>query len=364
MDHIEIENLINIVSYGATEMFCQIDNKSHLFILHSPTQQDKYRSTQIYNKEFSKAILNGLKKDDELLQEYINANLWTVEKNQKIETIKKDIHKIKRGLLDFLFQKEKLQRIKQYLRKLEFELITILDEKQKLISGSANNHALMCQQRFIISRVVRTENNEMVWPTHKDFEDEKNLNFINELTLSFFQTSKISVSKIRELARSNTWRSTWSVAKSISNLFEHSITRWSSNQSDLVYWSQIYDMVYESYERPKQEIVEDDDLLDSWLIRQNEKSQSDSKSGLDHGESKHQFKKQGRQEQFVMADKEGAKEIYSMNNPGDRQKIIKKQSIIQNKGSVKEQDMPDSQMEMKLIAADQRKAKIKDVRKR
>ena len=169
---------------------------------------------------------------------------------------------------------------------------------------------------------------------------------------------------MRELARSNIWRSTWSVSKSISNLFDYSITRWSNNQSDLVYWSQIYDMVYESHERPKQEIIEDDDLLDSWLIRQNEKQQSDSKPGSNYGESKHQFKKQGRQEQFVMSDKGGAPEVYSMNNPGDRQKIIKKQSIISKEGSVKEQEMPDSKMEMKLIAAGQRKAKIKDVRKR
>ncbi len=364
MDYIEIENIINTIIYGKIEILIPIDSKS-FFILHSPTSQDKYRSTQIYHKEFNNAISKGLKDDNRILNDHINiTGQWSLEKNNKLELLKKQIHTVRKGLLDLLFQRDRLQKAKQYLRTLEHSLILMLNEKQKLLSNSANSYAIMCQQRYMISRITHKEDGKPFWATYLDFGNCQNIDLINKLTNVFFKTSRINTSIIREIARSNNWRSTWSVAKSISNLFDNSITSWSQNQSDLVYWSQVYDMVYESYDRPKQEIIEDDDLLDSWLIRQDEKTQNKPNSGPDTKESKHKFKNEGRKEQFIMSDLDGAKDVYEMNDVNDRKLIVGKQNLISKQGSIKEQHMPDSKREIQSIAVKQRKAKIKDVRKR
>jgi hypothetical protein len=124
----------------------------------------------------------------------------------------------------------------------------------------------------------------------------------------------------------------------------------------LAYWSTIYDSVHEAYEKPSKEIIADDDLLDSWFIRQGEKSENKKQTN-----STTQSRKGGRNEEFIMADREGAKQIYNMNDPGSRIKIKARQKLLKEKGTIREQDMPDSQREMREQLTGMQKNHVKNI---
>src|SRR5690606_37527210 len=111
--------------------------------------------------------------------------------------------------------------------------------------------------------------------------------------------------------------------------FRRPPTEWSYNQNELSRWSYIYDIVFESMDRPSEQVVEDDDLMDSWLIRQSErvasqtkKRESESVLGQAGGG------KNGRNEMFVVADAKGAQRVYDLNDPSARGLVKQTQQFV------------------------------------
>jgi len=361
MDHFQIEKLIDFISCDKIITEQILSNGSLIeLILYNPSAIDKKRSFLIYEKEYNKAIEMGLLTEEELKIFFIENELWSIEKEVRIETIRSDINKITKGLLGLIFQKNKLNTAKLMLRKAEKELMNLIIEKNILLKNSAENYGLSQKQKYIISRIVHNENEEKFWRSTCDFENEQNITLINKLCSLFFEESRLSNKIIREIARSYQWKTIWCISKNSGNLFNELPISWTENQVNLAYWSHVYDMVMESYERPSMDIVKDDDLLDSWLINQNDKIEDKCRGNkIDNVKNK----KNGRQEVFVFADKDGAKDVYKLNDGLNRLKIQAKQKMIDSKGNVKEQNLPDSQIEMRELLANQIKNKMGDIRK-
>lgn len=355
MDHFQKERIINHISWGHT--ICESDN----LILRPLTIQEKSISSSIYEKEYGNAINSEIMKEEELLCYLIENKEWSIENENKINQIKGDIKKIVRGLLDLVFQKNKLNVAKLMLRKAEKCLTELITEKNSLLINNAESYASLKQQRFIISKVANQEDGSLFWENDEEFNNFTDLELINRLTNIFFVQSRISTSIIRELARTQPWRNIWLASKGVGNLFNKVPLELTDNQLELISWSQAYDNVYESYERPSQEIIEDDDLLDSWFMRQSEKIEERcKKEGIDNLVKN---KKSGKQEVFIIADKDGAKNVYGLNDNLSRLRIQAKQRVIDSKGIIKDQNLPDNQMEMREQLANQLREKMGNIRK-
>jgi len=298
----------------------------------------------------------GLSSETEILKNLIILGQWEQKTEIQIEGLRKDIYTIRHRLLDFLFNKTKLEKTRSLLRRAENALMERLHNRYELLQNSAEAHALMCQQRYLISCITERENGNLFWATKKDFENYGDIKLVTELCDFFFIKSRIPTKIIRELARSYQWRIYWEIAKNTNNLFDGPILLWSHNQRELAYWSIIYDSIFNAYERPSVEIIEDDDLLDSWLIRQGEKNSKGTQI-----DKTIKSQKAGRSEEFIMADREGAKHVYDMNDPTTRARIKARQKILHQKGVVMEQDMPDSRNEIKQQLMTKRKQHIKNI---
>jgi len=358
MDHFKKERIISQISWGRL-----LFPKNKNIILYPPTCEDKAIASLIYDEEYKKSIKLGMMPEDELLLFMIDNNKWSVNKESKIQGIKDDIYKITRGLLDLVFNNDKLQKAKLMLRKAETALIELLNEKNNLLSNSAENYAMLTQQRYIIGKITKYSNGDMFWSDINNFYEYTNVELINDLSDLFFCKSRFSTKAIREIARSQPWRNVWLCAKITGNPFNIPHVEWTNNQLDLVNWSQTYDIAYDAYERPSKEVIDDDDLLDSWFIRQSEKIENKSKKDS-VGSHITNSKKAGRQETFIMSDPEGSKKIYGANDIQSRNLIRAKQSVINKEGCLREQDAPDSQIEMRTLLNNQIKEKVKDIRRR
>ncbi len=357
MDIATKERLISKINWGYIQVTVIIQDEGLVsLLLHPPTPKEQAQSALVYSTEFQRSILVGLPTENKILENLIIINRWSQNKEIEIEGLKKDIHTIRRGLLDFLFNTTKLENARSLLRRAEKALIERLNNKHILLQNSAEAQAEICQQRYLIGQITETENGEKLWPTTKEFDECQDNELITQLCESFFQKSRISISLIRELARSQQWRTYWDIAKNTNDLFDHSVSSWSLNQRELAYWSTIYDSVYGALERPSREIIEDDDLLDSWFIRQGEKI--DSKVQTDIAPKSN---KPGRNEEFIMADRDGAKRIYNMNDPKVRAQIKAKQKLLGQHGVIREQDMPDSQREMRQQFVEKQRSHVKDI---
>ena len=335
-------------------------NKTHLSLfLHPPTPKEHAKSVAVYSSEYQLAISEGLLNEQDTIENMIAIGKWSNQTDIEIDGLKKDIHKIRRGLLDFLFNKTKLEKVRKLLRSAESALLKRLARRHNLLQQSAEIHALTCQQRYLVRYVTKNEDGSLFWKTDKDFDDSNDMNTIIQLCELIFLRSHLSTEVIRELARSQQWKMFWEISKNTNDLFEGPVTSWSWNQIELAYWSTIYDSVNEAYERPSREVIDDDDLLDSWFIRQSEKNNAKANNTVSS-----QPNKSGRNEEFIMSDKEGAKQVYNMNDPMSRAKIKARQKILHQKGVIREQDMPDSQGEMRQQLANKQISRVKDITRR
>jgi len=153
--------------------------------------------------------------------------------------------------------------------------------------------------------------------------------------------------KIRLLAHNEPWRSIWVASKKSGNLLSRPMTEMTDYQRILISWSLIYDSVYESSDCPSDETINNDDLLDSWLMKQSEKR----KKELSKGDSSFTTSEKilGAGEISIMVDsEEDAKRVYEMNDVTSQQLVKKRQDLIKDKGSVIEGHMPDTKIDLQL----------------
>jgi len=360
MDSAAKERLVAKISWGyiPTTVSTQ-DGKLVSFLLRSPTPKEQAQAAMTYSTELQRAVFIGLPREKNILENLITLGQWSSKKEEEIEGLQKDIRTIRRGLLDFLFNRTKLEKARSLLRRAEEALVERCVNRHNLLTNSAESHAEICQQRYLIGQITEDENSKRFWSTTQEFNDCQDIELITQLCESFFQKSRVPIVLIRELARSQQWRPYWEITKNTNDLFENSVVSWSLNQRELAYWSTIYDSVYGAYERPSSDIIEDDDLLDSWFIRQGDKIDNKSqKSGAP------QSNKPGKNESFIMSDEEGAKRVYSMNDPGSRAQIKARQKVLNEHGVVKEQNMPDSQREMRQQLVSMQRKHVKDIGRR
>ena len=113
------------------------------------------------------------------------------------------------------------------------------------------------------------------WPSFEAMENETDgdsISFIEELiTLHLACLTDMGEKDIRAIARSSICRMRWNAFKdTCTELFGHTSQDMSNDQFMLVYWSQMYDSVYESYERPPDDVINNDEALDKWLLEESE----------------------------------------------------------------------------------------------
>lgn len=357
MDAAAKERLIARIVWGYIPVTAGTqDGQLISLLLHPPTPKEQAQAALVYSVERQRAAIIGLPPEKELLQNLIVLGQWSPEKEAEIENIQKDIETIRRGLIDLIFNVTKLNKAKSLLRRAEKALIERLEKRHLLLQNSAEAHAEICRQRYLIGKITETIDEDRFWDTQEQFDNCQDNNLIHQLCEAFFSKMRIPISSIRKLARSSQWRSYWEIAKISNDLFDNPVASWSLSQRELAYWSTIYDSVYAAYERPSQDIVEDDDLLDSWFMRQSSKIEGRTQKDLAPKSNK-----PGRNEEFIMADQEGAKRIYNMNDSSSRATIRARQKLLAEKGTMREQDMPDSQLEIRKQLMAKQKKHVKNI---
>ncbi len=148
----------------------------------------------------------------------------------------------------------------------------------------------------------------------------------------------ISIEEIRLLSRTTPWQNMWSGLRKNGIIFKNGI-ECSSEQKMLVMWSSFYDSLSEAAEQPEDYVIEDDDLLDGWLINQKKKKPNNSSSFEKYDEVFLLKKDNETDEQFVNRVKGmNSKEALKLKNERLQQ--------VFEKGEVNHQDFADVQRDL------------------
>lgn len=329
------------------------DDGATSYVLRAPTVAEQAGSARKYATALRLAQATKLLDSDECIRLAVDRGDWSYGLDAKMESLKTDIRTLKRGMLDYVFQTDKLETIRRAVRAAETAYCDLATQRHTILTPSAEYFATMAAQRFTIGRVTLSSGDAQLWPSESDADSCEDIALLDRLCRFYFDDSRLRESVIRELARSTNWRSLWTSMLQCGCIFEGHPTGWTYNQQQLVYWAVTYDRVYESYSRPSDQIINDDDLLDSWFLRQGEESEKRTSKALMEsitGKKDGKVKPGSFAETFVMTDKAGASKVYAMNDTAGRVQIRRRQEELARKGELREQQFSMVQQDLAMQA--------------
>ena len=243
-----------------------------------PSFTDKQISQYYYDKSFEAFKRQKIATVKETIDEHKKLKLWSDAKDEQLDKLEKFIKDVEEDLKETK-QSSKIKKLTLWKKFLERSFFDLLTSKNTMLANTCETLANERALSYLIYKSFYTLENASIWNSYNDLIKDNRIELIRELINKYIElNSFFSVKDIRYIARMPYWRTRWNVCKSSAkDLFNRELLDISNEQFLLIYWSQIYDSVYEAYERPPDSIIEDDDKLDNWLKEQGEKNKRDGK---------------------------------------------------------------------------------------
>jgi hypothetical protein len=304
-----------------------------------PDIQIKY-DAEIYAQEvYDNNKFNDWISEEEILDFLISVGLWTYDGDISLTKISKDIENTKAELYQSLLNPNKTKFIRRQLSNLNNLYSKKYEIRHSFDHLTIDGYALLLKSQYILMHSIYDFNNNLIF----NFNDHTYFKTINDIS-NIVNQNTIEIKTFRQIARSDNWRSYWSANKE--KVFDKPTMNWSDEQKTLVVLTKMYDSAYEHMECPSDEVIEDDDMFDGWLVlqkRENEKNKNKSRS-----EKILKDKKLGNaQEIFLVANSsQEANNIYGLNEDTSRGIIRERQQILAKSVGLKESELPDVQRKL------------------
>ena len=326
--------------------FFDIDGQRYKVI--SPSSEIKLLGEYVYQETLQSVKYDDLITRDKAQMLLNTLDIWRPKDDKDFEDLEKYQDDLKLQLYQSLYKSETQKDIRKRLKRTGRILEKAIIKKHSLEHATVEYHAFLTQRQFITALCILDENNQNIYK-EKDFWLSDPYIFNN--IINKMDQESVPVVEMREIARTEPWRSSWSMGKE--KVFGISVKDFNDDQKTIVSLSKMYDNAYESMECPPDDVFADDDMFDGWMIYQRRQREKERKQqDLDRVAGKNAG---NAGEVFIVAESEqDVDRIQSLNDAGTRRQLQQKFNYIKSQdGTVKEKDLPDVKMDLRRQAAEQ-----------
>lgn len=318
--------------------------------IYTPTVEDQIESCEIYEKSYRDSINDDILTEEEMTSWLIEIDHWSHEEDLDIKNYEKEIENLKINVFKYHNNVKLRESARVLLRNVEKGL-SELEEKKYIYSGNTcEGIATFDKNLFLLERC------SYIGGERVNFDEVSSHKLLSKYHALLFRESTL-----REIARTEPWRSIWLFKDVGSKLFFNKEDReLSMDQKNLLVWSRMYDNIHESMECPSDKIIEDDDALDGWFIEQRRKREKEK--DIERVEEAIKNPKiANSQEVIVFADnKTDANAIESMNSINAKMIKKERQAVLKNQtGSAVDSDFKDQKLRMSNQSHSQFKNKFR-----
>ena len=344
MNDAEIELLLYRILYG--KLLFQYDGTE--YELRSPDYKLKYKAQLLYNNIINDEKYNDWIREEQIENVLISLGLWTKDTMKIIKDIEKKIDNAKVDLFKFASFSDKVKSLRKSLDQYRMQLNKIMNHKAEILSNTLEGYALSIKNEYIICNTLFKNNNQVFYSNFSN--NQNSYTYFNSLVTEI-NKYVIGISEFKNLARHQIWRSYWTYNKQ--NIFNCSVIDVTDDQKTLVNISRMYDSIYDHPECPSDNVIDDDDMLDGWMILQRRKNeQNKNQKKIDDLNPK----LKNAQEVFLMANnQETAEEILSLNSQESMHKMNEKFAYVKAHGQANESELPDVRRDLMNKANEMRK---------
>lgn len=299
--------------------------------VYGPNPFIEYEASEKYNEILQEAIEEGAPTEFEQTNILINNGIWSTKNEEMLEkTLPDHIEQWKVQIFQATFKSMTKETFREYLRTAEKEQTKLFSIKHSYdaytaegIAGFAKNLHILMNSSF--DRLGKPIDWKELDPLHYMYK---------------YNESVITQSMVRELARTNPWALYWGLNKKIGTQQKLFFSQYLNiEQCILSQWSTLYDNIHESPDCPNDEVIEDDDALDGWLILNRKKRDGDKNKSLVDSLSS---KVGNSNEIFMMAETpEDAKKIKGLNDKRAESIVNSRIKQVKEKGTIQDHHFAD-----------------------
>lgn len=321
-----------------------------IYVVKTPSITLLQKANHLYSKTLYQESFN----DSWLKQYEINGlllrnELITLDQEKRLENLHEQIENVKVSMYENALNSAEVSKLKTKIEILKKQSSIMFYNQHMLDYITAEGYAGMVKNQYIASHTLYYEDDTRVFTDEVDFQLlEAVMHEINMLTLSYAQ--------IREFSRTEPWKAYWSAQKDL--VFGIPAAQWNDDQRLTVSCSRMYDSISEHSECPSDKIIDDDDMLDGWMIvmrRNNERNRKQEEIEKLLGD-----KLKSASDVFLPVSKPGQydgvdpafvpktfekEDIESMNDPLGTKIKQQRAAVIAKHGEINDADLPDIQLD-------------------
>lgn len=305
-----------------------------------PDIKIKYEAELYAAQEYESNKFNDWIHDDNIIDSLVSMGVWTYNGDNNLKNLEKQIEDLKVDLYKNFLNPTKIKSLKKTLNNTKNALNTQYNIRHSLDQYTITGYSQYIKNQYILIHSLYHIDNSRV------FNDINTTDFNLLTNLSnAIADHTIDISIFRQIARSDIWKNYWSANSD--HLFDQSVINWTDEQKTLVVLTKMYDNAYQHPECPPDNVFEDDDMFDGWMIMQRRESEKTrNKNRTEKVLEGKKLDKAG--EVFIVANsKEEAQNIYDLNDVSSRHIIRERESVIkQTEGTIDVSQLPDTQRMM------------------
>jgi hypothetical protein len=324
--------------------FFEVDGQRYKVI--SPSSEIKLLGEYIYQETIQSLKYEDLITRDKAKMLLNTLDIWKPKDDNDFKGLEKYLEDLKVNLFQSTFQSETQQRVRKQLTRTNNILDKAIVKKHSLEHATVEYHAFVTKRQFITALCILDRNNQHIYTEDGFWLSDP---YIVNNIISKMDMEGVSVMEVREMARSEPWRSTWSIGKE--KAFGIPVRDFNEDQKTIIAFSKMYDNAYEHPECPSDSVFEDDDMFDGWMIFQRRQRDKERKQQEVDQMGTH---RDGAEVFVVAQTPEDIDRIQSLNDYGTRKQLQQKFQYIKAKdGPVQEKELPDVKMALRQQAAEQ-----------
>lgn len=326
------------------------------YIIKGNTLQQKYMA-ELYFEDLLNdySQLDSLQTPLQLSAFLVKFGYWNDTKQEELDKIKKDIEDLKVKAYEAAFRANEKKAAKKMISVAKEKMDALLEQKHKFDGLTPNGAALVAKNKYLIAMSICKDSGEPLFGNSLNSFLNSDFPYLDNIIIEINRQSA-SNSDIRAIARSESWRKYW-CAKDCDSIFGRPAIELTDEQLNLISWTRLYDNVYQHSDCPSEEIIDDDDCLDGFLI--SDKRKRDKDKGLVSAQEQITNPKIAKaSEVFLVAEtKEDAAKIHDLNDESVKRTINIRNKLIDKEGIIGDQDLPDVKLK-RQIAINQKAAEL------
>lgn len=332
--------------------YIEVNNTNYKIVM--PGIEQKYQAHCFYKDILSNNKYSDHWLSDETIKKLLTKyDIWNDNKEQDFKKILEALDKSKIEYYLNFNTVSKKDQIKSMINNLNNSINKAYVEKHHFDHLTLEYYAQNMKNQYLIYTMVYKDNARVFNDTFESIDS----NYLHEI-IAEIHNNTLGNEDIKAVARHDLWKSYWTSNKD--NVFGTNIRNLTDEQRSLINFSRTLDAIREHLEAPTEEIINDNDALDGWLLYQNDKSIKEKKQKIIT--EKYGLDKKDVGEVFVMTNnKEEMKEIYSLNDNQTNKDIKNMQKLALNNidKSIPWSEVPHVKRELQQQAMTMQKDRLK-----